>query len=394
MTHPDKISRRNFLTFASAAGVASLVSGCSAINSLLGKQNPTATPRPPAAPAAPAAPQPTETPTKAPVPTAAPATPTPAAPKPTDAAPPATATKIATATTRAGEMVVLENSRLLVPSEIKDNPDAIARYLLNIILREDNTARNCPQLPYINNPAGAIPHNDDRAPLTGTLVKGQSRLVINTHPNAEVRLYSTGQVVVPITNSSAERLSNISATSSEQRPDGKRNTHMIFKLTRLADGRTAILIPGGKDDDQNINTPKDNVNRGNILIYLPATEQGSDALEMQVDTGSNWLAQYDPTILINADGGIDPGKLIPYLLFNANAQRSEGHGMSTVISMYRGPNCQGKGCRTTDDTGKPIADMAGIGVYILQPDPKSKAFTVLAATVLTDSEIPDILRKN
>jgi len=130
------------------------------------------------------------------------------------------------------------------------------------------------------------------------------------------------------------------------------------------------------------------------LIILPPTEQGNTALQMQADSHSNWRAQYNVQNMVTRNNGISANEILPYLLYNPDAQRSEGHGMNTVTSMYKGSNCQGKGCRTHDDQGKEIADMAGIGVYIFQPDPKSKAFTVLAATVLTDSEIPDILRKN
>ena len=311
-----------------------------------------------------------------------------------DSSPPSPGAKtIAAGQPITGKLATVKGSNLLVPKEIVNDPNAIARYLLELVyagpLPESNLS-----IPYINSPEGGIPHNDDKSLLTGKMEPGQSRLTVEIHPFDEVSLYSTGQVFLPVTSEEAVRLSTQPRTVSELRANGKRNVHLIFEPTRLADGTNAIRIPGGKDADQNVKTPGDNVNRGNILIILPPTEQGNTALQMQADSHSNWRAQYNVQNMVTRNNGISANEILPYLLYNPDAQRSEGHGMNTVTSMYKGSNCQGKGCRTHDDQGKEIADMAGIGVYIFQPDPKSKAFTVLAATVLTDSEIPDILRKN
>ena len=301
---------------------------------------------------------------------------------------------IATGTPIAGgELVAVKNSVLMVPKETATQADqAISNYLVALITA-GRRATSYSAVPYINNPAGGIPQNDDPTLLTGRREPGQSLEALDNQPlSREVRLYSTGQVVLPLTDASAKSLES-SVTVSELRTDGKRNVHLVYKKVKLADGRPGMLIPGGKDDDHNVNTPDDNVNRGNILIILPPTEQGNTGLAMQVDTRSNWLAQFKLQDIVSSTGGINAADLIPYLLYDPNAQRSESHGMSTMESMYQGPNCQGAGCRVADDAGKKIADMAGIGVYIIQLEPKANGIRLLAATVLPDSEIPALIKK-
>ncbi len=295
-----------------------------------------------------------------------------------------------------GELVAVKNSVLMVPQETAIQGDqAVSNYLTNLIIggRGAISYRTVPYtIPYINNPAGGIPQNDDPTLLTGEREPGQSLEALDNQPlSGEVRLYSTGQVVLPLTDASAENLES-SVTTRESRLDGTQNVHLVYTKVQLADGRPGLLIPGGKDADHNVNTPDDNYNRGNVFIILPPTEQGSTALAMQVDTRSNWLAQFKLIDIVSATGGINAADLIPYLLYDPDAQRSEGHGMSTIQSMYEGPNCQGAGCRTVDNEGKPIAGMAGVGVYIIQLEPKANGIRLLAATVLPDSEIPALIR--
>ncbi len=293
------------------------------------------------------------------------------------------------------EPTVVKDSLLMVPQEIASRGDqVISNYLVALITGgRVATATSYNAVPYINNPHGGIPQNDDPTLLTGNREPGQSLEALDNQPlSSEVRLYSTGQVVLPLTEASAENLES-SVTVSELRDDGERNVHLVYKKVQLADGRPGLLIPGGKDSDRNVKTPDDNVNRGNILIILPPTEQGSTALSMQVDTRSNWLAQFKLQDMVLSTGGINAADLIPYLLYNQDAQRSERHGMSTMESMYQGLNCQGAGCRTIDDTGTKIADMAGVGVYIIQLEPKATGIRLLAATVLPDSEIPALIKK-
>lgn len=292
------------------------------------------------------------------------------------------------------ELARIQNSFLMIPKETSEKGNqAIAKFLVGLIIAGKKTPTTYHQVPYINNPSGGIPQNDDPTLLTGVQEPGQSMEALDNQPlSNEVRLYSTGQVVLPLTTDSDSNLES-SVTVSELRDDGKRNVHLVYKKVQLADGRPGILIPGGKDDDHNVNTPDDNVNRGNIFIMLPPTEQGNTALAMQVDTRSNWLAQFKLHDIVSSTGGINASDLIPYLLYDPDAQRSESHGLSTMESMYEGLNCQGAGCRVVDDTGTKIADMAGIGVYIVQLDPKAQGINLLAATVLPDSEIPALIKK-
>ena len=292
------------------------------------------------------------------------------------------------------ELARIQNSFLMIPKETseKDN-QAVANFLVSLIIAGRKTPTSYKEVPYINKPSGGIPQNDDPTLLTGVQEPGQSMEALDNQPlSNEVRLYSAGQVVLPLTTDSDSNLEP-SVTVSELRDDGKRNVHLVYKKVQLADGRPGILIPGGKDNDRDVNTPDDNVNRGNILIILPPTEQGNTALAMQVDTRSNWLAQFKLQDIVSSTGGINAVDLIPYLLYDPDAQRSESHGMSTMESMHQGPNCQGAGCRVTDDSGTKIADMAGVGVYIVQLDPKANGIKLLAATVLPDSEIPALIKK-
>lgn len=292
------------------------------------------------------------------------------------------------------ESTVVKDSLLMIPQEIASGGDqAVSNYLVSLIIAGRKAPTSYKEVPYINNPRGGIPQNDDPTLLTGQREPGQSLEALDNQPlSGEVRLYSTGQVVLPLTDASAGNLES-SVTVSELGDDGKRNVHLVYRKVQLADGRPGLLIPGGKDDDRNVKTPNDNVNRGNILIILPPTEQGNTALAMQVDTRSNWLAQFKLQDIVSSTGGINAADLIPYLLYDPDAQRSENHGMSTMQSMYEGPNCQGAGCRTIDSGGAKIADMAGIGVYIIQLEPKANGVRLLAATVLPDSEIPALIKK-
>ncbi len=210
---------------------------------------------------------------------------------------------------------------------------------------------------------------------------------LEPHPlEQEVRLYSGGQFVLPLTDESASSLMETYPLGYQEKAD-----QTVFQIVDLYDGRKGMLIPGGRDEDHDVNTSEDNYNRGNVLIILPPTEQASTALAMQVDTRSNWLAQFRLEEEVDKKGGI-PAELVSYLLYNPDAQRSEGHGMSTMESMFQGSNCQGLGCRTTDGKTE-LARIAGIGVYVIQLEPKSNGVRLLASTVMTDADLAPMFVK-
>jgi len=139
----------------------------------------------------------------------------------------------------------------------------------------------------------------------------------------------------------------------------------------------------------------DNYYRGNILLVLASTKTANNACHIQGDAGSTWQIQYAvaDSPAETPEGGIRADLLIPYVLYNPDAQRTEGHGLSAMESMYAGQNCGGKGCRTYDDDRNLIAAQAGIGVYVFQITPDGLRFNLLAGTVLTPTDLQLIFRR-
>jgi hypothetical protein len=283
------------------------------------------------------------------------------------------------------------NSLLLLPESVsQNNPQAIDQYLSQLVRKPVVDLEL--SIDYLNNP-GMLPDNDEEPSLlTGQKEPGQSQAELALQPLApEVRLISGGQFVLPLSDQVARQLPE-TQTVRESNSQGGINTHLVYQKVALYDGRPGVLIPGGKDPDQNVHTAEGNYNRGNILLVLPATEQGQTSLFAQVDTGANWQAQYRPNGMLQEQGGLTP-ELISYMLYNPDAQRSEGHGLGALESMYRGSNCQGQGCRTTNDQGVALAEMAGIGIYVVQINPKGHSVNLLSSTVIPDSELSSIFLK-
>lgn len=286
------------------------------------------------------------------------------------------------------KLVRVKNSLLLLPeTAVSSGRSGINTYLSDLV-RQVQIDPNL-SVSYLNNPA-MLPDNDEEPSLlTGQKEPGQSQAELALQPLApEVRLISGGQFVLPLSDQAATEISQ-SQTVKESNLQGGINTHMVYQRVVLADGRPGVLIPGGRDPDQNVHTPGGNYNRGNVLIVLPATEQGQTSLFAQVDTGANWQAQYQPNTMLQEKGGLTP-ELISYMLYNPNAQRSEEHGLGALESMYRGSNCQGQGCRTINEQGTLLAEMAGVGVYVVQINPKGDSIDLLSATVITDSELSSL----
>lgn len=359
-----RINRRNFLRWAGLGLAGLITAGC---------QRPK--PQEAAIPTKTPTPEPTATRTPKPTPTRTPK-------------PEATATPTPTPT-RVERLIDL-NSQLLVPPEVaRGGREAVDLYLTDLI-SQDSSADKSFSLPYINRP-GMLPDNDkEPALLTGKKEPGQSQAALALQvTNAEVRVISGGQFVLPLTEEAAAKLLPIKSLRESIRW-GTINNHLVYEQVTLADGRPGLLIPGGRDEDKNVYTPEDNYNRGNVLIVLASERQASTALYIQVDTNANWQAQYNLGEIIATEGGIKADELLPYLLYSPDAQRSEEHGMSTMESMFRGPNCQGSGCRTKDDNENPLAAMAGVGVYIVQINPSGEAVDVLGATVVPDSSLREI----
>jgi hypothetical protein len=299
-----------------------------------------------------------------------------------------TVTPEATESLPAEALSKVENSLLLLPETVVNNGRSAINLYLSELVGEVKIDSDL-SIPYINNP-GMLPDNDEEPSLlTGKKEPGQSQAELALQPLApEVRLISGGQFVLPLSEEVATELPQ-NQTVRESNIQGSINTHLVYQKITLADGRPGVLIPGGKDPDQNVHTPEGNYNRGNILIVLPATEQGQTSLFAQVDTGSNWQAQYRPNKMLNEKNGLTP-ELISYMLYNPDAQRSEEHGLSAMESMYRGSNCQGQGCRIVNEQGIALAEMAGVGVYVVQISPKGDSVDLLSATVIPDSELSSL----
>ena len=286
--------------------------------------------------------------------------------------------------TPSGERLArVENSLLSLPNEVVSvGPQAIDMYLSEIV----STRSFDPNLtiPYINNPGMLTDNDEEPSLLTGNKEPGQSQAELALQPLApEVRLISGGQFVLPLSERGAALLPPIK-TVKETNSDGGINIHMVYEQRPILNNRPGLLIPGGKDPDRNVNTPEGNYNRGNILLVLPPLEQGETSLFIQVDTGANWQAQYQPMQMASEKGGLTED-LLSYMLYSPDAQRSEEHGLSALESMYRGTNCQGLGCRTADERKMALAEMAGVGVYVVQLSPKGDTVELLGATVIPDS---------
>lgn len=307
---------------------------------------------------------------------------------PTSTKTPATVTPEVIKNLPVESLVKVKDSLLLLPETVVNSGCSGINTYLNDLVRQVQIDPEL-SISYLNNPA-MLPDNDEEPSLlTGQKEPGQSQAELALQPLApEVRLISGGQFVLPLSDRAAKELS-LSQTVSEANMQGEINIHPIYQKVTLADGRPGVLIPGGRDPDQNVHTAKGNYNRGNILIVLPATEQGQTSLFAQVDTGANWQAQYRPNTMLQEQGGLTP-ELISYMLYNPDAQRSEEHGLGALESMYRGSNCQGQGCRTINEQGTLLAEMAGVGVYIVQISPKGDSIDLLSATVITDSELSSL----
>jgi hypothetical protein len=286
------------------------------------------------------------------------------------------------------KLASVQGSLLRLPETVVNGGRKSINTYLNELVRTAINDLNL-SIPYLNNPAMLSDNDEEPSLLTGQKEPGQSQAELALQPLApEVRLISGGQFVLPLSEQAAAKLPK-SQVVRESNLQGGINSHLVYQTVTLHNGRMAVLIPGGRDPDHNVNTAVGNYNRGNILIVLPPTEQGKTSLFAQVDTGSNWQAQYRPETMLKEKGGLTD-ELISYVLYNPDAQRSEQHGLSAMESMYRGPNCQGQGCRTVSDQGTPLAEMAGIGVYIVQISPQGDAVDLLSATVVTDNELGSI----
>ena len=298
---------------------------------------------------------------------------------------PATATPKAAENLPTETLVRVKDSLLLLPKEIVANGENSVNLYLSELVRTPKIDSNL-SISYINNPAMLTDNDEEPSLLTGQKEPGQSQAELALQPLApEVRFVSGGQFVLPLSDEGAQALKT-SKVQRETNSEGTINTHLVYERVNLYDGRPGVLIPGGKDVDQNVYTPEDNYNRGNILIVLPSVEQGQTSLFAQVDTGANWQAQYQPNTMYEEKNGLTPD-LLSYLLYNPDAQRSEQHGLSAMESMYRGTNCQGQGCRTVNEQETNLAEMAGVGVYVVQISPKGDAVSLLSSTVIPDSEL-------
>jgi len=290
------------------------------------------------------------------------------------------------------QMVALPDSWLAIPSSELANPQ---EYLEKLIRAGRPNEGNF-SLSIINQPGVVQPQRE--APLLWGKAEwgNQGVHAMPLQPRSkEVRGVSGGQFIIPITDKEAPRLPDILTVKDVEATTGKPFNHIVFERVRLNDNSWGIKIPGGTPgQDGSDFGVGDNYYRGNILLVLASTKTANNACHIQGDAGSTWQIQYAvaDSPAETPEGGIR-ADLLTYVLYNPDAQRTEGHGLSAMESIYRGKNCAGKGCRTYDDDRNLIAAQAGIGVYVFQITPDGLRFNLLAGTVLTPTDLQLIFRR-